>query len=155
MTLWGHMAKGNAQWQQANGRKVLAIFSGPHAAISAGWYGERNVVPTWNYVAVHVSGVLLVEEDPERLRQLVTDTVNVYEAGSDNPWSVDAADADYLKHMMHGIVGFRIDIERIEGCWKLNQHHSPARLRGAIAGLRQRGSGDDLEIARLMSENLP
>ena len=52
------MARANSQWQSAAGRPVLAIFHGPHAYISPSWYESADVVPTWNYVAVHVSGVL-------------------------------------------------------------------------------------------------
>ena len=150
--LEGHVAKGNPQWKQADGRKVLAIFSGPHSYISAGWYGEQNVVPTWNYLAVHVSGRVQIEQDPERLLELVRDTVQVYEAGSLRPWSSDSVDIEYQRQLAHGIVGFSIEIEHIAGCWKLSQHHSESRRKGAIAGLQQRARGDDLEIARLMAD---
>jgi len=52
--LIGHMARANPQWQSADNQSVLAIFHGPHAYISPTWYEAVNVVPTWNYVAVHV-----------------------------------------------------------------------------------------------------
>lgn len=150
--LLGHMAKGNPQWQLAHDRQVLAVFSGPHSYISAGWYGEKNVVPTWNYVAVHVSGRLQIEQDPDRLLQRVQDTVQFYESNSPQPWSIESTDIEYQQALLNSIVGFTIMIDRIEGCWKLNQHHSESRRRGAIAGLLERGSGDDAEIARLMAK---
>ncbi len=150
--LLGHVAKGNPQWRQADQRKVLAIFSGPHAYVSAAWYGEKNVVPTWNYVAVHVTGRLRIEQDPEKLMSLVQKTVFFYEREAINPWSMETSDGEYQKNLLGGIVGFEIVIESIEGCWKLNQHHSESRRNGALAGLRQRNIGDDLEIARLMAE---
>ena len=61
--LVGHWAKANRQWNAADGQRVLAIFSGPHAYISPTWYAAPNTVPTWNYVAVHVYGTLRVEHD--------------------------------------------------------------------------------------------
>lgn len=152
ISLDGHVAKGNPQWKQADGRKVLAIFPGPHAYISPGWYGEQNVVPTWNYLAVHVSGRLQTEQDPDRILELVSDTVRVYEGGSQQPWSNDSVDIEYQRQLAQGIVGFTIEVEHIEGCWKLSQHHSESRRKGAIAGLQQRARGDDREIARLMAE---
>ena len=148
--LHGHMAKGNAQWRLADAQNVLAIFSGPHAHISAGWYGEQNVVPTWNYVAVHVTGTLRIERDPDRLLTLLEETVSIYEAGARPPWSLESVDPDFRQRMTVSIVGFSIEVESIQGCWKLNQHHSESRRAGAIAGLRTRAAGDDLEIANLM-----
>ena len=32
--------------------------SGPHGYNSPNWYGVKNQVPAWNYVAVHSSGTL-------------------------------------------------------------------------------------------------
>src|SRR5690348_11637270 len=54
--LLGHVARATPQWRTADGQRVLAVFSGPHAYVSPSWYGEPDVVPTWNYVAVHATG---------------------------------------------------------------------------------------------------
>jgi transcriptional regulator len=148
--LLGHVARGNSQWRHAEGRRVLAIFSGPHAYISAGWYGEQNVVPTWNYVAVHVTGILRIEQDPDWLLEHVRTVVETYEQNSPNPWSLDTVDVEFQRCLVAGIVGLSIQVEDIQGCWKLSQHHSEARRQGAISGLQQRALGDDLEIAGLM-----
>ena len=52
---------------QAAGRPVLAVFQGPQAYISPGWYASKaehgRVVPTWNYLIVQVRGVPRVIED--------------------------------------------------------------------------------------------
>ena len=56
-TLVGHMARANPQGREAAGQTALAIFSGPHAYISPTWYEAEQVVPTWNYTAVHAYGV--------------------------------------------------------------------------------------------------
>ena len=52
------------------------------------------------------------------------------------------------------IVGFSIEVESIQGCWKLNQHHSESCRAGAIAGLQKRAQGDDLKIADLMASSV-
>ena len=150
--LIGHIAKGNPQWKAADGRRVLAVFSGPHAYISPAWYGEKNVVPTWNYVAVHVTGTLFVERDADRVHQILKQSVEFYERDRSVPWSMEAADAAYLERLTAGIVGFSIRIEHLQGCWKLNQHHSQAKRDGVIAGLQSRGHADDLAIASLMTD---
>ena len=52
-TLVGHTARANPQCAAAKDQTVLAVFSGPHSYISPSWYEAENVVPTWNYIAVH------------------------------------------------------------------------------------------------------
>ena len=59
--LVGHIARPNAHWQQAeDGAPALAAFLGPSAYVSPRFYATKaehgRVVPTWNYVAVHVRG---------------------------------------------------------------------------------------------------
>ena len=54
--LRAHVAKANDHWRSLDDRPATMVFSGPHCYISAGWYRERKVVPTWNYVAVHLHG---------------------------------------------------------------------------------------------------
>src|SRR3954454_3662040 len=57
-TLLGHVAQANPTARpQQPGTQALAIFLGPDAYVSPGWYETKRetgkVVPTWNYVAIH------------------------------------------------------------------------------------------------------
>ena len=70
-TLVGHMARANPQWREAGGQTALAIFSGPHAYISPTWYEAEQVVPTWNYTAVHAYGRVQIIEDEDALLEIV------------------------------------------------------------------------------------
>ena len=81
------MARANSQWRTAGGQRVLAIFHGPHAYVSPTWYESDNVVPTWNYVAVHAYGTLRLIEDRDRLVNLIRRTVERYESAMPSPWS--------------------------------------------------------------------
>jgi transcriptional regulator len=150
LRLTGHMARANPQWQTAADAETLAIFQGPHAYISAAWYGEQNVVPTWNYVTAHVYGTLRIVEDADQAMQILSRTVAEYEANRSDAWSMDSAEPEFIERLLQAIVAFHIDITGIEGCWKLNQHHSETRRQGAIAGLQQQGSPASLQVAELM-----
>jgi transcriptional regulator len=48
--------------------EALAVVAGPDAYVSPSWYPSKaehgRVVPTWNYVQVHVHGRLVVHDDP-------------------------------------------------------------------------------------------
>jgi transcriptional regulator len=151
--LLGHTARANPQVAHADGETVLAAFSGPHAYISPTWYEAESVVPTWNYVAVHVYGKLQIIEGVEPLRELVARTVRLYEQSMPRPWSFDGS-TTYAERMLSQIIGFRIQIERIEGKWKLNQNHPAERRTKVIRTLQERGDENSLAVAALMNERL-
>jgi transcriptional regulator len=151
-TLLGHMARANPQWRDVGG-EALAIFAGPHAYISPTWYESPGTVPTWNYVAVHAYGASQLVEDREGLHAILTRLVSVHERGMPEPWSYDVADPD-IDTMLRAIVGFRIEITRLEGKAKLNQNHPEERRRKVIRVLEARADEDSRAIAGLMDAAL-
>jgi transcriptional regulator len=152
-TLVGHMARANPHWQGLDGQDVLAVFSGPHAYVSPTWYESRDVVPTWNYVAVHAYGTVRLIEHPDALARILTATVATYERGMPNPWSIDTA-TDFFQKLVRTVVGFRIEVTRLEGKWKLNQNHPPERREKVMRALGESDSPEAREVARLMAEML-
>jgi transcriptional regulator len=149
--LIGHFAKGNPQWQDAGGKNVLAIFSGPHAYVSPSIYESENVVPTWNYVAVHVYGTFRLLDDVDSLSEILTKSVQIYEQHRPAPWVLDR-NTPYFQKMVRSIVGFRIEIERLEGKWKLSQNQPAERQEKVMHALAESTDFDAQEIARLMAE---
>jgi transcriptional regulator len=151
--LAGHVARANPQWRGLDGRPVLVVFSGPHTYVSPSWYESDNVVPTWNYVAVHAHGTCRLVEDREGLTQILTRSVAIHERSMPKPWQLDTAN-DYFEKHVKAIVGFRIEISRLEGKWKLNQNHPEERRRKVVRALENSEDRDAREIARLMTEML-
>ena len=148
--LVGHMAKANPQWRQADGQTVLAAFSGPHAYVSPSWYEAQDVVPTWNYAAVHVYGRFQAIHDAAELVEIVRGFVAFYERNMPAPWRMP--EDDFIRRMTHSIVGFRIPIDRIEGKWKLSQNQPADRRQKVIAALDRRGDENSLALAAMMRE---
>ena len=153
-TLIGHMAKANPQWKTAADTEVLIIFHGPHSYISPSWFGDTNVVPTWNYTAVHVYGTLKMETDSARLHDIVKRYVDHYEAAMPTPWQLESEEDTFVSQLVEAIVGFTIAIDRIEGKAKLNQNHSAERQQSVVHGLHQRNWPGDVEVAKLMQRAL-
>jgi transcriptional regulator len=150
--LIGHLAKANPQGRDAEGQSVLAVFSGPHAYVSPSWYEADNVVPTWNYVAVHVYGTCHIINDSGVLADILRDFVRRYESPLPRQWTFDPSSA-YSKKMMNAVVSFHVDITRIEGKWKLNQNR-PAEQRGKVeAALRSLPDENARAIADLMAHH--
>ena len=156
-TIYGHIARANLQWRNSvGGAEALAIFLGPSAYISPSWYKSKEetgkVVPTWNYITVHVWGSTNFFDDIERLRGLVTKLTAKFEAESESPWKPYDAPPDFVDQQLKAIVGFEMPIGRIEGKWKLGQNRSDADRTGAIAGLEKRGGRDNSEVAQEMKK---
>lgn len=150
-TLLGHLARANPQWRDLDGQRVLAIFSGPHAYVPPTWYEAADVVPTWNYVAVHAYGTARVLESPDDLARILAAAVDTYERAMPRPWPLDTGTA-YFQKMVRAVVGFRIEIDRLEGKWKLNQNHPPERREKVRRVLEQSADPDAAAVARLMRE---
>ncbi len=133
--LRGHLARANRHWQHFDGeREVLAIFHGPHAYVSPSWYRDPQNVPTWNYVVVHVYGTARAYDDPVRLRALLADLVATFEAPMARPWRPPPP-GDFIEELLPAIVGFDVDITRVEAKLKLSQNREPADRAGAAAAL--------------------
>ena len=115
---------------------------------------DKNVVPTWNYVAVHVYGRLHIMSDCGALLQKLRDTVEKYEGAAAVRWSIDDSDEPFLAGLLDSIVGFEIEISRLEGKWKLSQNHTPQRRLRVIDALTHTVGERQHQIAELMSQIL-
>ncbi|AWE07666.1 transcriptional regulator [Lysinibacillus sp. 2017] len=151
--LYGHFARPNPQWKDINNQTVLAIFQGPHCYISPSWYETKDAVPTWNYVTVHITGEMELIDDEAELSASLNTLISKYESPSSS-YSIEEVDSNYLSNLSKGVQGFKLKIKQIEATAKLSQNHSTERQIAVIEHLEKRGKTDDLEIAKLMRNNL-
>ena len=149
----GHMAKANNQWRYADGQQVLVVFHGPHTYVSPTWYQEEEVVPTWNYVAVHATGIFRAMEDRVEVEESVGRLVDQHEASQPKPWQPDFQ-STYSDQMLKRIVAFQIEITSLQGKWKLNQNHPEYRRRRVAEQLKTLGGEVNLQIAELIDEDM-
>jgi len=84
----------------------------------------------------------------------VTELTAQQERRESKPWVPSDAPAPYIEVMLHGIVGFRFAITRLEGKWKMSQNRERQDQVGVVEGLSKRGDGDDLEIAKVISRQI-
>lgn len=149
--LIGHLASNNPQSRDfAAGAEVLAIFHGPHAYVSGGWYEPNPMAaPTWNYAVVHAYGRARLLSEAE-LEQALHRLVDENEKGSASPWKQEITPG--LRGALSAIVGFEIALDRIEGKFKLGQNRSVPDRRRVIAHLSQSERGR--EMAEWMARSL-
>jgi len=149
--LRGHLARANPQWESLEGASdVLAIFHGPHAYVSPTWYVNHPSVPTWNYAVVHAHGKARLT-DADGLHEIVTELSGIYEAGNDPPWRLSDQPEAYSSSMLGMIVGFEIEVERIEAKFKLSQNR-PAEIARVAERLEAAG---ERELAQMMRQHAP
>jgi transcriptional regulator len=154
-TLRAHMARTNPQWRGMSGmqeQEALVIFQGPHAYISPSWYVDNlaSSVPTWNYAVVHAYGVPHIVEDPLAVYDIIRTTVQENESQFEDPWALDMPDEE-LRLKIQAIVGFEIEITRLEGKFKLSQNRSATDRARVIATLEESLSPGNTDAAELMA----
>jgi len=146
----GHLARANPHWQALErASDVVAIFWGPHAYVSPGWYQNHPSVPTWNYAVVHAHGPVRLMDEAE-LHEVVHELSARYEGSRAKPWKLGEQPAAYVHSMLEHIVGFEMTVARLEGKFKLSQNR-PAEIDRVIAGLEGDGEG---ELAAFMRSHL-
>ncbi len=126
--------------------------SGPDSYISPDWYGIDDQVPTWNYVAVHLTGTLERRPDDElpgvldRLSQQFEDRL-----APKTPWTADKVDPEALARMMRMIVPLRLNVTGVDGTWKLAQNKPDNARKAAAVQVDAYGIGADVrDLGALM-----
>lgn len=151
LVIRGHVAKANPHWKHLEqAPRCLVIFHGPHAYISPQNYTTREVVPTWNYGAVHAYGEARTFSRPEELLPMLHELIFAFERSYADQWA--ELNQAYRDRMLSHIVGFEINVTEIQGKFKLSQNRSREEQANVISSL---GSSDDTAVsgtARLMQD---
>ena len=128
--------------------KAQLAVSGGDSYISPDWYDVADQVPTWNYIAVQVTGQLELRPQ-EELRELLDRQSSFFEnqLRPKTPWTTGKMTPEVLDKMMRQIVPCRLTIEGIDGTWKLNQNKPDDVRMRAADGVQSFGIG--VETTRL------
>lgn len=139
-----------------NPQSALLTVSGPDGYISPDWYGVENLVPTWNYVAVHLRGTLTLMDQDEILG--VLDRISAHnenQLSPKKPWTTDKMPTDAIDRLMRMIVPIRLDVNDADSTWKLGQNKPDTARKGAIEGLQTSPLGMEIPaLAKLMKGGL-
>ncbi|MBV8124479.1 MAG: FMN-binding negative transcriptional regulator [Burkholderiaceae bacterium] len=147
--LEGHMARANPhqQWM-TDGAELLAVFSGPDAYVSPGFYETPLNVPTWNYLTVHVSVRVERLDDAAFKDAVLKRLIAQHEPSYAAQWR--GLPPDYQAKMLAAIVGFRLHVQSWEFKAKLSQNRAVGERERMRAQWAQ-GSADQQELAQWMS----
>jgi transcriptional regulator len=153
-TLIAHTSKSNPTWRLGErGAEAVVAFTGASAYVSPSFYPSKarthEVVPTWNYVAVHVRGTLACTHDRDTKLQLVDRLTRHMESQRQEPWAVSDAPADYIEKMLQGLVGLTLTISEVVAKTKASQNRTAEDRRGVAEGLAaDEGAREAADVVR-------
>ena len=137
-TLRGHISAQNPQKAAFDGtHQAVVVFRGPESYISPTWYAKQtSVVPTWNFGVAHASGRPRAITDKAKTYDLLATLIgrNERRVGS-TQYDFAAQPREYIDQMMQGISPFEMEIEALEGKFKLGQERSGGDRDGVLTHL--------------------
>jgi transcriptional regulator len=147
-----HVARGNPLGRLAEqGGTWLMSVAGDDAYVSPDWYRSADQVPTWLYRMVHLSGPVVVIP-PERMVLHLEQLSAKFEERllPKKPWLIDKLSPQRREMLLRAIIGIEMQIETIEGSFKLNQNKADADFAGAAWAL----SRQDDPAARAIAQEM-
>ena len=128
-----HLMKSNPIARADLPAKATLTLLGPDSYISPDWYGAEDQVPTWNYVAVRIKGILQLEAHGDL--HDVLDRLSAHMETAllpKKPWTTDKMSDGVMERMMRALIPLSMKVDSIEGTWKLGQNKpDDVRLRAA------------------------
>ncbi|MDC8005603.1 FMN-binding negative transcriptional regulator [Aureisphaera galaxeae] len=117
--LVAHIDKYNPQVETlVDGAEVTVVFKGPDTYISPSVYSTTQL-PTWNYLIVHVTGIITRINDPEAAKDTMIAMTEFLE-GKDQKFVLEK-DNPRMEAAVPYIQAFDITITHWEGKFKLSQ----------------------------------
>ena len=133
-----------------DGREILMIFVGPQSYVSPDWYAAKQLVPTWNYAAVHTYGKPSLLDDPQLCGLLDALSAVNESALPKRAWTTDKVPVEIYRNLRKAIRGYGMPITRIQGKWKMNQNRGTADRSGVIDNLRKLDTPEKHAVANVM-----
>lgn len=145
-----HLARGNALTRHLDGATALVAVNGPDGYVSPRWYGNRDTVPTWDYVALELEGRVRRMAD-EGLEAFLHTIIGKHEARlGGEPWRAEEAGAKLWQGLFKGIVGFELEILAWRPTIKLSQKKSPEERAAIASGLEAAGAPALAQLMRTL-----
>jgi transcriptional regulator len=124
-TLLGHMNKQNPHWESLSaGTRGKLIFSGPGTYISPAFYETDPAAPTWDFVTVHLQGIIQPILGREETLAVTRRTAAVLEKSFGCEWDQKNS-VDYFRSIVGGVGAFEFQVGLVEAMFKLSQDKSP------------------------------
>ena len=139
-TIFGHISALNDQKAAiSGGERAVVVFRGPHGYVSPGWLvtpAGTAGVPTWNFAVVHATGRMVPIDEPTKKHALLSALIRKYETAiGGTSYDFSTLPMNDVLTRMKGIQPFELEIEQLEGKFKLFQERPEADKAAALPRL--------------------
>jgi transcriptional regulator len=140
LVLVSHVGRPDERRHGLAASEIVVVFSGPAGYISPSWYGISPAVPTWDFATVHAYGTPELLSDAENLAVLER-LVDHFEDPLPTPFRMRSTleNAAYAERIVHGTVGFRLRVTRVEAKEKMSQDKPAEVVARIVDALRHPG----------------
>jgi transcriptional regulator len=143
-----HLARNNALVRHLEGQDALILVNGPDAYVSPRWYGNRDTVPTWDYIALECEGRVRRMSD-EELEAFLQAAILKHEAKlADEPWRAEESSQKVWAGLFRGIAGFEMEVRSRRPTIKLSQNKPPEDRARIADGLEVAGNSALADLVR-------
>lgn len=148
--LRGHIMK-NTDHHKAflQNKNVLAVFSGHNIYVSGTWYSNPYTPSTWNYMSVHVKGIIRFLNDEALIDALRMTTLHFENYNQQSTTIYDNLPSDYTQRLMQAIVVFEIEVKEIDTVFKLSQDRDAKSYNNIIKHLKEQGESGQVIAAEM------
>ncbi len=153
ISIVSHVGRPDEQLHELGSHEILVIIQGPHGYISPSWYGNDELVPTWNHVTAHLYGMPEILSDEENF-QVLDDLVDHFEKRMPEPVSI-TLDEQSSRRIAKGTVGMRLRVTRFDARLKLSQNKTPEVFTRIVEALDGDGPYSSAELAAEMKRVVP
>jgi transcriptional regulator len=143
--LRGHIMK-NTDHHKAflHNSNVLVVFTGHHTYVSGTWYSNPYTASTWNYMSVHIKGIIRFMDDAG-LEDVLRKTTLYFEKYNQQSETIyDNLPLEFKRKVMHAITAFEIEITDMDNVFKLSQDRDAESYHNIKEKLK--GQGEDGKV---------
>ena len=150
--LRGHIMK-NTDHHKAfvHNENVLVVFTGHHTYVSATWYSNPYTPSTWNYMSVHVKGIIRFLDDAALIDVLRMTSLHFENNNPQSTTVFDNLPPEYTQRLIKAIVAFEIEVKEIDTVFKLSQDRDHQSYHNIQEKLKEQGE-DGKVIAEEMKK---
>jgi transcriptional regulator len=141
--LTGHIMRNNDHHKAfEKNPDVLAVFTSPHAYVSATWYDDPHQASTWNYISVHAKGTIRFGTKEDLIAVLKRLTLHYENNNTASTTVFDNLSSTYTEPLLKAIVAFEVEVTSIDNVFKLSQNRNEKSFLNIIDKLQaQKGGG--------------
>lgn len=135
--LRGHIMKDTDHHRAfLHNENVLVVFTGHHTYVSGTWYSNPHIPSTWNYMSVHIKGIVRFPGDDALENVLRKTSLHFENNNPDSTTVFDNVPPELKQRIMHLIVPFEIEAVEIDTVFKLSQDRDAESYRNIIEKLK-------------------